>query len=36
MLWIEYAKANDADLDLSAFRLKQALLARFVEVVDAA
>lgn len=36
MLWVEYAKANDTDLDLPAVRLKQALLARFVEVVDAA
>ena len=36
MLWTEYARAEDDTLDSVARRLKQALLAAFTEVRDAA
>lgn len=36
MLWQEYARAKDVDLDAPALQLKQALLARMTEVAHAA
>ena len=36
MLWSEYAKASDDELDGPAKELKQALIKRFIEVIDAA
>lgn len=36
MLWEEYARANDDDLDIEAIKLKKDLLAMFSEVSDAA
>ena len=36
MLWAEYALADDNELDAVARQLKQALLATFTEVRDAA
>jgi hypothetical protein len=35
MLWFEYGQFDDADLDIRARQLKQALLARFSEASDA-